>query len=76
MACDPAFVTSDHRAFRYAQLSGRRKLHIAEMLADGHVIDRAICGQTTRNATWRVTINVPLVHVCKKCMRLIRKMES
>ncbi len=76
MTCDPAIVTSDHRAFRYAQVSGGQKLHIAEMFADGYVIDRAICGQRAHNGTWRMTINMPLAHACKKCVRLIRKIEN
>lgn len=67
-------VLGDHRAWTYAQRQSGQKLHITEKCADGAVADIAICGigVAPERGAWRMTINVPLGHACKRCTRIAR----
>lgn len=51
----------------YAQEKSGQKLHLVPTLSDG-VINTALCGKHVER--WRMTINVPLAHACKNCMRV------
>lgn len=51
---------------RYAQIKSGHKLHLV-FEADG-VVSNPLCG--THVDGYRMTINVPLGHACKRCMRV------
>lgn len=53
---------------KYAQQKGGQKLHLVYELPTGGVT-QPICGQKVNG--YRMTINVPLGHACKKCRRRI-----
>lgn len=63
-------------ALLYAQARARRQLHLIEV-SDPSLSGRlqlsttALCGRkpTRDGGTWRMTINVPLGHACKDCLR-------
>jgi hypothetical protein len=58
---------------RYAQEYGGQQLHLVTNYGDGKVAFRAACGRTpARRGTWRMTINVPLGHACKNCLRVLQ----
>lgn len=62
---------------RYAQEYRSQKLHIVEAYVDGSVAQRAYCGRRPEHrGAWRMTINVPLRHACKNCLRVWRAKES
>lgn len=62
-------LREEHRIYTYAQEKGGQKLHLVEKFADGAVLLRAVCGRRPSNG-WRMTINVPLGHMCGNCRRL------
>lgn len=62
----------------YAQISSGRKLHLVcepgeeyrgEVIRYGR-ISNPLCGQPLPPKGYRMTINVPLGHACKKCRKL------
>lgn len=53
---------------RYAQQKGGQQLHLVYELPTGGVTN-PICGQRIKG--YRMTINVPLGHACKKCLKRI-----
>jgi hypothetical protein len=63
---------------RYAQISSGKKLHIVAEAGEeyrGQVIRKGflsnpLCGQRKHPNGYRMTINVPLAHACKKCVRI------
>lgn len=55
---------------RYAQGKGGQRLHIVPVLS-GDVLNTALCGRHVDH--WRMTINVPLAHCCRNCMRVNRR---
>ena len=59
---------------RFAQEYGGQKLHIVGANAnDKTVSSRAICGRDcSKRGNWRMTINMPLGSLCKKCSRIAR----
>lgn len=58
---------------RYAQEYGDQKLHLVHELGRTRVSFRALCGRTPRKrGTWRMTINAPLGHACRNCLRVWR----
>ncbi len=60
--------------YRYAQEFGGQKLHLVQDYGHDEVGYRALCGrQPSRRGNWRMTINVPLGHACKSCVRLFNK---
>jgi hypothetical protein len=60
----------------YAQARPKRQLHLIEV-CDSSLLSRfeqggnALCGRgpTRSDGVWRMTINVPLGHACKDCLR-------
>jgi hypothetical protein len=65
----------------YAQIKGGQKLHLAYEPGEGPAPDTLvpaghlsapICGQRTFNGHYRMTINLPLAHACKNCLRVAR----
>lgn len=70
-----AVVATDgtHRAWIYAQRRGGRRLHLAEVYADGAVKQRAVCGMNPdpERKSWRMTINVPMKNACHNCVRIM-----
>ena len=50
---------------RYAQAKAGQKLHLVFVVGQDRVSSMAICG---KRANWRMTINVPLGKVCRKCI--------
>ena len=57
------------KRYRYAQEHGGQQLHLVEELNSEDVALYALCGRTPRSGHWRMTINVPLGHACKNCLR-------
>lgn len=55
----------------YAQEKSGQKLHLVPLMGNGNVLDIALCGKHVER--WRMTINVPLAHACKNCMRVNRR---
>ena len=56
-------------SLRYAQEFGGQQLHLVE-IEEGAVSFKALCGRSPkRRGIWRMTINVPLGHACKNCLR-------
>lgn len=53
---------------KYAQQKGGQKLHLVYELPTGGVT-QPICGQRVNG--YRMTINAPLGHACKKCCKRI-----
>jgi len=62
---------------KYAQYKAGNKLHIVlepgEETPSGNIVRKGylsnpLCGQ--RGDSYRMTINVPLAHACKKCVRI------
>ena len=56
---------------RYAQEKGGQKLHLVYELGEDSVSSKALCGKTPSN--WRMTINVPLGHACRNCLRVLNR---
>jgi hypothetical protein len=57
---------------RYAQEYGGQQLHLVHEV-DGLVDFRALCGRSpVKRGHWRMTINVPLRHACRNCLRVWR----
>lgn len=60
---------------RYAQEFGGQKLHLVEESIDNQtnqrvISNKALCGRTpSKRGQWRMTINLPLGHACKKCVK-------
>lgn len=58
-------------SLRYAQEAGGQQLHLVGSYSDGTVENRALCGRTPkRRGHWRMTINAPLGHACRRCLRV------
>lgn len=62
---------------RYAQIKGSRKLHLVYEPGEEHgeiirkgCLSKPICGQAIPESGYRMTINVPLAHACKRCLRV------
>lgn len=56
---------------RYAQEYGGQQLHLVEAHTDGSVSARSLCGRKpNKRGNWRMTINCPLGHACKKCLKV------
>jgi hypothetical protein len=51
---------------RYGQEKGGQKLHL--IFESGESFSQPICGRIVEN--YRMTINAPLAHACKNCLRL------
>ena len=60
---------------RYAQEKLGQKLHLVHERADGGVGLEALCGRYAAGG-WRMTINVPLGHACRNCLRDYRLSPS
>ncbi len=57
------------KIYRYAQKRGGQKLHLVEDWGYGRVELTALCGRSAVDqGRWRMTINVPLGHACKRCL--------
>lgn len=53
---------------RYAQEQVGQQLHLVEAYGSSVVSFKALCGrEPTRRGNWRMTINAPLGHACKRC---------
>ena len=62
---------------RYAQEKGGQKLHLVYEPGEGHreitkagFLSQPICGRVVDR--YRMSINVPLAHACKNCLRVYR----
>lgn len=64
----------------YAQISGGNKLHLAcepgevywgKVIRAGY-ISAPLCRTSAFRGNYRMTINVPLAHACKNCLRVER----
>jgi hypothetical protein len=64
---------------RYAQLKGGRKLHLVYEPGEGfrygwqiplNTISAPLCGTHFFAGSYRMTINAPLGHACKNCIRV------
>jgi len=65
------------KTYRYAQERGGQKLHLVEEFGGGRVSDIALCGrQPKTRGSWRMTINVPLAHACRRCLAAWDRMTS
>lgn len=62
-----AAVIRGRRAWRYAQEKGGQQLHLAELDAAGNTENVSLCGRVVKR--WRMTINLPLNHACKRCWK-------
>lgn len=56
---------------RYAQEKGGQQLHLVQHFPPYVVASRALCGRHPAH-NWRMTINVPLGHACKNCVRVFQ----
>ena len=67
---------------RYAQEYGGQQLHLVNEYINNRtnetlVSDRALCGRSNRKrGAWRMTINAPLGHACKNCLRVLGAMRD
>ena len=62
---------------RYAQEYGGQQLHLVEAHTDGSVSYKALCGRRPgKRGTWRMTINCPLGHACKKCLKAADRLRE
>jgi len=66
---------------RYAQIHSGNKLHLVyepgEGIDDQHLVKAGyvsapLCGQKFEG-NYRMTINVPLAHACKRCLKVYNK---
>lgn len=63
---------------RYAQFKGGQKLHLVYEPGEGYrdavvpdgEVSRPLCGR--RGSDYRMTINLPLGHACRNCLRVCR----
>jgi hypothetical protein len=59
---------------RYAQEKGGQQLHLVEEvdldIYGDTVKHTALCGKRA-DSGWRMTINMPLGHACKNCLRVL-----
>lgn len=53
----------------YAQERFGMKLHLVDVV-NGRPMLTALCGRTV--GSWRMTINLPLGHACRNCVRVAR----
>jgi hypothetical protein len=69
----------------YAQIRSGRKLHLAFEAGEGRSPDKLIpagrigaplCGERIPVGGYRMTINVPLGHACKRCQRVYQAMHT
>lgn len=61
------------QGIRFAQEYGGQKLHLVGIV-DGGVAWTALCGrQPEKRGHWRMTINLPLGHACKRCWKIATK---
>lgn len=65
---------------RYAQIRSGQKLHLVfepgegwerRQLVPAGRLSQPICGMVAKHG-YRMTINVPLAHACKRCIRVAR----
>jgi hypothetical protein len=67
---------------RYAQEYGGQKLHLVREVDPafnrGREVEMvALCGRRpSKRGDWRMTINVPLGHACKGCLRVWRSLVA
>ena len=62
---------------RYAQEFGGQRLHLVEAHTDGSVSLQSLCGRRpAKRGTWRMTINCPLGHACRKCLKVADRAEE
>jgi len=64
---------------RYAQIHGGNKLHLVyepgegldpqHLIPAGH-LSAPLCGTQSFRGNYRMTINAPLAHACKNCLRV------
>lgn len=65
---------------RYAQIEGGLKLHLVHEAGEEHrgqimrkgYLSAPLCGTSRFKGKYRMTINVPLAHACKNCLRVKR----
>lgn len=67
---------------KYAQIKGGQKLHLVyepgegtdpqHLIPAGHV-SAPLCNTNNFKGNYRMTINVPLAHACKNCLRVYAK---
>jgi hypothetical protein len=66
---------------RYAQITSGRKLHLVYEAGEGRddaslvavgCVSAPICATPRFKGKYRMTINVPLRHACKNCLRVWR----
>ena len=69
---------------RYAQIKAGGKLHLVFEPGEGRdpahltpagYLSAPLCGQRCEG-NYRMTINVPLAHACKRCLRMWRSREK
>ena len=62
---------------RFVQEYGGQKLHIVGADANTKTVNaRAICGRDcSKRGNWRMTINMPLAHLCKNCGRVAHNVQ-
>ncbi len=53
---------------RYLQIKGENKLHL--VFEYKGFISHPICGRKIPKSGYKMTINVPLGHACKKCQQI------
>ena len=66
---------------RYAQIRGGQKLHLVFEAGEGwdeqhlihaNCVSKPLCNTSNFKGNYRMTINLPLAHACKNCLRVYR----
>ena len=61
---------NEYVAERYAQRAAGHRMHLVSDFGGDRVAMVARCGaRPDERGHWRMTINVPLAHACRNCLR-------
>lgn len=60
--------------WRYGQAKGGQKLHLVYVSGTNAAVSQPLCGRYIPH--YRMTINVPLAHACRNCVRVARAREK
>ena len=69
-----SFIWILNKPYRYAQHRGGQKLHLAEAVGESQIKTRVLCGRVFDK--FRMTINLPLGHACKNCIRQANRLRE
>ena len=68
------YIWINGKPYRYVQYKSGLKLHLGHVVDDDKIHARVLCGR--RFDKFRMSINVPLAHACKSCVKQANRLRA